>query len=71
MLRHTMRHALVGRPEEVQIDRHAVIVPTVDGDYMIIVNGFQIGGQVDRSGAGDATFETIADARAFYQTWRR
>lgn len=28
--------------------------------WIVLVNGFQVGGEVDASGAGNATFETIA-----------
>ena len=71
MLRHTRKHALTNGREGTRIDRHAEIVTTVDGEYMILVNGFQIGGRIDRSGAGDATFETLEGARTFYRTWRQ
>jgi len=36
----------------------ARVVATVDGRWMILVNGFQWGGTYDRSGAGDATFDS-------------
>lgn len=64
------RYKIPNRPKEIQLDSHAVIAPTVDGDYMLFVNGFQTGGVVDRSGAGDATFPTVAEARAFYKAWK-
>ncbi len=71
MLRHTRKHVITNGREGTRIDRWAEIVTTVDGDYMVLVNGFQIGGRIDRSGAGDQTFETVGAARAFYQTWGR
>lgn len=40
---------------------------TIDGDYMVVVNGFQWGGNYGHNGAGDATFETIAEAREAYE----
>ena len=34
--------------------------------YMVLVNGFQWGGNVDASGSGDATFESVeAASQAF------
>jgi len=36
----------------------AEVVATVDGRWMILVNGFQWGGTYDRSGAGNATFDS-------------
>ena len=41
------------------------IVETVDGEWMVLQNGFQVGGKVDRSGAGDQTFHTWREAYAF------
>jgi hypothetical protein len=38
------------------------VVETVDGDWMILINGFQTGSDVDRSGAGSDTYPTYADA---------
>lgn len=71
MLRHTRKHALTNGKEGTWIDRHTEIVMTADGDYMILKNGFQIGGHIDRSGAGDKTFGTLQAARMFYQDWNR
>lgn len=45
----------------------ARIEQTVDGDYMVLVNGFQWGGDYDRSGAGNATFKTPAEAIGAYR----
>lgn len=42
------------------------VAETVDGDYMLLVNGFQVGGSVDRSGAGDATYPTVEAAIRAY-----
>ena len=36
------------------------IIETVDGDWMVLQNGFQCGGKVDSSGAGNKTFHTWA-----------
>jgi hypothetical protein len=38
------------------------IVETIDGEYMILFDGFQWGPTRDRSGAGSATFKTRAEA---------
>jgi hypothetical protein len=38
------------------------VVETVDGDWMILINGFQTGSDVDRSGAGSDTYPTYAEA---------
>jgi len=35
------------------------VAETVDGTYMLLINGFQVGGEVDRSGAGNATYPTV------------
>jgi len=43
------------------------IVQTIDGRYMLLVNGFQWGGTYDRSGAGDATFESTDEAIGAYR----
>jgi hypothetical protein len=42
------------------------IVDTIDGDWMVLVNGFQWGGHYDRSGAGNATFPTKREATEAY-----
>lgn len=42
------------------------IVECLGGRFMVLVNGFQWGGTVDRSGAGDATFATAREARQAY-----
>ena len=42
--------------------RTVELVRTVDGQYMILVAGVQWGGDRDRSGAGNATFATPAEA---------
>lgn len=39
------------------------IVETVDGEYIILVQGVQWGPRRDPSGAGSATFKTRSDAR--------
>jgi len=50
------------------------IVQTVDNDWMVLQNGFQVGGNVDRSGAGDMTFSTWREAYAYAcsraETWQ-
>ena len=43
---------------ELDLHQPARVVATVDGRWMILVNGFQWGGTYDRSGAGDATFDS-------------
>lgn len=41
------------------------VVETADGAYMVLVNGYQTGGPIDRSlGCGTATYSTRAEARA-------
>ena len=40
------------------------VVETVDGRWMVLENGFQRGGHIDRSGAGDLTYATKAEALA-------
>jgi hypothetical protein len=50
-------------PPNVRIEQ------TVDGRYMVLVNGFQWGGNVDRSGAGDATFDTALAAAQAYRVY--
>lgn len=42
--------------------RTVVVAKTVDHEFMILVNGFQWGGDRDASGAGNATFPTVAEA---------
>ncbi len=42
------------------------VVDTIDGDWMVLVNGFQWGGSYDRSGAGNATFPTRQAATEAY-----
>lgn len=39
---------------------------TLDGTFVILINGFQWGGTYDRSGAGNATFSTPRAAREAY-----
>lgn len=45
----------------------ATIARTIDGQYMVLVGGIQWGGDRDRSGAGNATFETYAEALGAYR----
>jgi len=45
------------------------IIETVDGDWMVLQNGFQCGGKVDSSGAGNKTFHTWREAYAFAVSW--
>ena len=42
------------------------VAETVDGSYMLLMSGFQVGGNVDRSGAGNATYSTIEAAVRAY-----
>ncbi len=55
-----MRKITKGLPKNTRIES------TVDGEYMILVNGFQWGGEVDSSGAGSATFPTAEEALQHY-----
>lgn len=43
------------------------LVLTVDGAYMVCVNGFQWGGNYDADGSGDAVFKTVELALATYR----
>lgn len=50
------------------------IVSTVDGRWIVLVNGFQWGppgSKVDASGAYDATYATEAEALEAWQSYRR
>jgi len=38
------------------------IVKTIDGEWMILINGFQYGGEYDSSGAGNMTFPSQHEA---------
>lgn len=51
-----------------QYGRQAFEVAEVAGEdrYMVFVKGYQIGGHVDRPGAGDATYATVEDAIKAY-----
>lgn len=42
------------------------VVGTTNGRFIVLVNGFQWGGEIDRSGAGDATFGSPDEAWAAY-----
>ena len=49
---------------------HVEVVPTVDGTFMVLVNGFQWGpdpARYDASGANDATWPTEDAAAAAYR----
>ncbi len=41
------------------------IVPAVGGTWIVLAAGLQLGGVVDASGAGNAEFTTLEQARAF------
>jgi len=43
------------------------VVETIGGRWMVLVNGFQWGGTIDRSGAGSATWKTANEAK---RAWR-
>lgn len=63
------REARRGREEYVEEE----YVETVDGEWMILVNGFQWGlpgAKIDRSGAADTTFATKAEAQRAYREHR-
>jgi hypothetical protein len=38
------------------------VIEAVDGTWIVLRNGFQVGGNIDASGAGDATYETWSEA---------
>lgn len=41
------------------------VAEVLGGGWMVLVNGFQCGGNVDRSGAGDLVFRTEAEALSY------
>lgn len=41
------------------------VAEVLGGGWMVLVNGFQCGGNVDRSGAGDLVFATKAEAMSY------
>lgn len=43
----------------------AEVVEVVGGRWMVLVNGYQVGGNIDKSGAGDLTFETRKEASEY------
>ena len=55
----------------VKMPRNVRIEETTDGEYILLVNGFQWGGEYDRSGAGNATFKTALDALQAYRAAQR
>lgn len=52
---------------KLKMPRNVRIEETVDGRYMVLVNGFQWGGTYDASGAGNATFATALEALQAYR----
>lgn len=50
--------------DRLRVVMGVTIEQTVDGEYMILREGVQWGGTVDKSGAGDLTFPTIYEAYA-------
>lgn len=38
--------------------------------WMLVVNGFQVGGEIDASGAGNMTFASPLDAMAWWEANR-
>lgn len=54
-------------PRALMLPDHVTIEETVDGRWMVLVNGFQWGFQFDASGAGNATYATPELAAA---AWR-
>jgi len=38
--------------------------------WIVTINGFQVGGDIDRSGAGDREFETLKEAEKFAKLLR-
>jgi hypothetical protein len=45
------------------------ITESVDGRWMVLCRGYQIGGDVDRSGSGNLTFDTKQEAEAYALDW--
>lgn len=45
------------------------IAETVDGTWMVLSHGFQVGGNVDSSGAGDRVFPTRAEAVRYAEAY--
>lgn len=43
------------------------ITAALGGGFILLVNGFQWGGKVDRSGAGSAVFASVREARVAYR----
>jgi len=41
------------------------IVETIDGKWMVKIDGWQVGGETDPMGCGNRTFPTSADAEAY------
>lgn len=56
----------LGTSEDLDIDDHASVVSTVDGTWMILIDGIQYGENRDASGAGDMVFPTRDEAVNFY-----
>lgn len=44
---------------------------TITPVWFVTHHGYQLGGKVDASGAGDRTFASVADARAFLEACKR
>lgn len=42
------------------------IVAALGGGFMLLINGFQAGGQIDSSGAGDMVYKTRQEAANAY-----
>lgn len=41
------------------------LIPAVGGRWIVLAAGLQLGGRIDASGAGDATFDSLETARAY------
>ncbi len=57
-------HAFAAKIAKRDADRWE-IVESVGGEWMVLCHGVQVGGDVDRSGAGNLTFACRADAAAY------
>lgn len=51
------------------LPRNVRIVETADSKFMVLVNGYQWGGTIDSSGAGNATFDTALAAIQAYRVY--
>lgn len=47
------------------------ILPDDPLEWILLCNGFQVGGNIDRSGAGDLSFSSYEEALSFYTEHRQ